>query len=460
MLGRRRSRAWLSVVAGAGLLLGASVAVVRAGSSAGTGTSPGLGGFSLSARASGFDATYDSPSQTAHPTGEAAVPGTEATLSTGPIGFARSAIVWPGPLVGNIGSVILLTNPSAPPQVTTLNDPVRAEARSPQGPSDASYTATSAGATMTAHATLNDVKASGALKGADVPGVATVDNVKASSEDILTAVLGTAKATSKVSGIVLGPGGILTIDSVTSTATATTDGAVPTGSGHTVVSGLKVAGRQATVDENGVHFDPVSDPVNKQLNDTAAKALGQAFFDIRLSQPSFQKKGASESFDAGSLVVAWRPQGGLPVPGVPSGENDFVVVLGGASVNVNAVPSFAFLVPGVTLNPPVGGGPGGPSVASFSLQSSAASATLGGAVGPGGGGALASGPDSGIASTAPAALGGGERPASLEQGTPTATIVLILLGALLLAGGLKKLSTSALAVVPIGTTCPLERRAS
>src|SRR5438105_10497418 len=61
---------------------------------------------------------------------EAEVPESSANLANGPVGYGLASVVWPGPLASNAGSLILVLQPTAPPQATMLNDPVLAEVRS------------------------------------------------------------------------------------------------------------------------------------------------------------------------------------------------------------------------------------------------------------------------------------------------------------------------------------------
>ncbi|MBC7373863.1 MAG: hypothetical protein H7323_07730, partial [Frankiales bacterium] len=57
------------------------------------------------------------------------VPEVTSSLRTGAVGSGFSSLAWPGPVVGNGGSTLLVLQPQLPPETVLLNSPVRAEAR-------------------------------------------------------------------------------------------------------------------------------------------------------------------------------------------------------------------------------------------------------------------------------------------------------------------------------------------
>lgn len=424
------------------LLFAAGAVLGTVGTTAHAQTSS-LGGFTLLARAPGFEMTYDTPTAQTHPEGQGTVPQTLANLSTGPIGFGQSAIVWPGTLLGNLGSTVIIgSGGQAPQQFTALNDPVRAEARAPGGPADSSYT-NAPGATMTAHADAETVHSVGNLRQVDAPGTGSTGSVASDSKVTLSQSLGTAASSSKVSNIVLGPAGLITIDSVQSQATATTDGVNAKASGKTTVSGFKVLGQPATVDDTGVHFGPANDPLNKQLNDAAAKALSKAGFVIVLSQPSGTPNGPAVDYSAGSLVIVWTGGSGAQA-------QQFGVTLGGAFVSVNSSPGFDVSQPttdtGAGTSPDLGSS--GPPTAGVVPSSSS---------GP------VSAPSNTPASAAPSTPSAVSRPLGRQQARPISyfggvapvIVALVLVGGAAAGFGMRKLSTEVLAETP--TACPLER---
>lgn len=340
-----------------------------------------LGSYALVATAHGFEATEDEPSAQAHPEGQGAVPQTSSLLANGPLGYGLSAIVWPGATAANGGALVGLLVPSQVPgagvpvpdavggaargAAPALNYPVKAEARTGEGAPDATYSQMP-GVTMTAHADPARVSGESDIQRVEQQGAATYGNVHSSSESTLSGNVGRATASSSVNDVDFG--GVIKIKSVTSTATAQTDGARATSAGGTVVQGMTIADQPAYVDDQGVHIGEQGQPANAVANEVAKQALTGAGMSMYVSQPQLTNQGGSASADAGSLIIVWQP------PNNPSG-NVFTVHFGGATVSVTAGEGFGSDL-AVTSEGDVGAGDlgGGSDLA------------LGGAVDPGTGG--------------------------------------------------------------------------
>jgi hypothetical protein len=388
-----------------------------------------IGGFALGARAPGFEGTYDTPNAQFHPYGQGAVPSTQVSLNTGPVGFAQAAIVWPGTAVGNLGDTLILgSGGQAPPSSRALNDPVRAEARSPQGPGDSTYQQGSV--SMTAHADAAKSDALATVKHAELPG-GTVGNVTSMSTSILGSALATSTATSKASDVDFAKG-VLHIDSITSIASATTDGVKAAGEGHTTVSGAKIAGQPATIDENGVHFSS-SSASDAVVNQVAQQALARSGLTIYVTKPDKQESGASGTYTSGSVLVTYHVQ-----------DQFFTITFGGASASVNAAPAFDA---GALAD--LGGAPVTPALAGASpasASSPASSPSLASAEPAGGSGASAPVGSAVAASTTPIGYFHGVAPIVGVLGLAAA-------GALAVAG--RRLPDRILEDTPT-TTCNLE----
>jgi hypothetical protein len=341
------------VAAGAlGLVLAATTfAVVSGGAGAQTEGGGGeFGSFALTATAPGFEATEDEPSAQAHPEGHGAVPETSTLLSNG-FGYGLATIAWPGATAANGGAVLGLLIPSTVPNTDipvpdavgqaygplgpSIAYPVRAEARAGTAP-DASYTQFP-GATMTAHADDARVNAEGSIQRAEQSGMATFGNVRSTSESVLSGALGRATANSSAQDIDVG--GVIKIKSVTSTATAQTDGVNATATGATVVQGMTIADQPAYVDDQGVHIGAQGQPANAVANEIAAQALSGAGMQVYVSKPLVERSAGTAAANAGSLYVYWMP------PGNPSG-NVFTLTFGGARVSVAAGEGFGVAVAG------------------------------------------------------------------------------------------------------------------
>jgi len=364
---------------------------------------------------------------------EAEVPESSATLANGPVGYGLSSLVWPGPLASNAGSLILVLQPTAPPQVTALNNPIRAEARTGQNPPTTTNNNTP-GTSMVATAKDDLVEAA-----------ATVDSSSggasfgSSHTHALTTFGGaTAKATSDslVREVSLA-GGVVKIDSVSSVAEATTDGTRSGGDAHTVVHGMTVGGMPATIDDTGLHIGSQGQPANAVANQIAQQALGKAGASITVSQPTKETKDATTTVTAGSMVVSWNTGGG----------QIFTVTLGAAEATVTAAPGTDAGVAGGAVPGSADAGPDAlPTTAGATSASSPLGASSGGATG----------------SPLPAALGAGTTHAaspSLRLAghgalVGTASIVLGVLATVLVGFGLRRLSDGIFAE-PAVAVCPL-----
>jgi hypothetical protein len=302
-----------------------------------------FGSYSAIASAPGIEGTEDEPSAQAHPEGQGDVPYSTSILSNGGVGYGLSSVAWPGAYGGNAGSLILVALPSQAGPVPVpdavkgavetvspaLQYPIRAEARAGSTP-DASYSQIP-GTTLTAHADTNNVQSVADVQGAQQPGVATYGNIHSDSSSTLDGNSVKALANSTVQNINLG--GVIKIQSLISTATATTDGTTPSANGATLVKGLTVAGQSASIDQSGLHIGSSTQPVNAVVSQAANQALDKLGMKVYVSQPLTEKDGGNITYQASSVVITWIP------PSDPS-NNVIIVTLGGARVSVAAGAGF------------------------------------------------------------------------------------------------------------------------
>jgi fibronectin-binding autotransporter adhesin len=385
----------------------------------------GFGRFNLSATAVGTQLTYDFPGASAHPQAEGEVPITQAQLHSGPQGYALSSITWPGPLAANAGSLaVLLGLPISPEQAGSANYPVRAEARTGSGPSTVTNT-TYPGSTMTATATDTSVQAGATMAGSGGP---SPDSSTGSTEtDTVTRLTGAntaeALASSTVRGVDLG--GVVTIGSVTSTAGGTTDGVTGTAKGGNVVADMKIGGQPAYVDHDGLHVGSAGAPANPAANAIANQALSAAGMTITVSQPTQQVDGANVSYDAGNIVVLWKPADG-------NGDT-FVYTFGGASVGLASAPAFGASGAGETLPSPLP--PGSPGTGQgASLPSNLAGSAAPASIGPG----AAAGPARVPLAASPIVASPANRMV-LPKGLAPVLPIVVVLGSALIGFGLRRL---------------------
>ncbi|HVX09184.1 hypothetical protein [Humibacter sp.] len=312
------------------------VGVALAGTARADDPGSGFGSFALSGSAAGILLTEDNANATGHPEAEAAIPDAEATLQSGPIGHALSSVAWPGSLVGNLGTLILVAGgPSAPQQLATLNDPVRAEAKNGSG--TVSNTSVP-GTTMTATVKSDQASADGEIGGADQAGLVTVGSVRSSAKAQLTgAKQATASAYASIQDITVA--GVLHIGAISSQATAITDGEHGTAKGAATAEGATVAGIPVTIDSSGIHLASASGPSLAQTlaQETVTKALGVAGVTVTAVGPVDTSSGPNADYTTGAIEVVWKP--------ATSNNETVTIELGGATVSAHANPGFAYVAP-------------------------------------------------------------------------------------------------------------------
>lgn len=422
------------------LAFGPGIAPVSAEAAPGS----GLGYFSLAARATGVQARIREPNfcfgSAAGQNGcELVQPEATSTLRNGPLGKGVAAIVWPGALAADIGSLIITASDGqVPAEARMLNDPIRATAETNTSHETASYDSVP-GTSMHASAKAQKTTADASVESSQVTPIGSFGKTTGSSMVELTGPA-EAKATghSKASDINLG--GVVKIDSVTSDVVATTDGTTGKATGKTVVSGMTIANQPVTVDGDGVHVAGNS-PLPLQVAQAAVNtALANAGMKILLGPPASHVDGASVDYTAGSLVIFWAPQAG----------NEFTVTLGGASVSVDSAPALADFVPpatGGTTDQPAVQQPVAPVVSGITgIVDSAPPPTVGGAptVDP------VTAPDTGVVEAPVLA----SRKVSLPDGLSPAYAILGTLGSMFLMLGLRRLPDRLLEATP--SLCLLE----
>jgi hypothetical protein len=384
-----------------------------------------------------------------------------ATLQSGGTGSALTSVFWPGGTGGNGGSTLkLLAGGCVPPNpgstipipipvpipklpclthtpdlpdpvYQNLNDSYKAEVQS----SDNKTTVTKSNPGVDMTATANDKLTSAAtvMAGAKLPGVGDTFGTTTTSSSIKLTGPNTAviDAVSVMRNVKLG-GGALSFDSVKSVAHAVTDGKKASGSTGTVVNGMKIAGVPVTVDNKGVHIKGQGS--NLPSLDALNSALEKAGFSVYVANPSKKVHGASANLFSGQLIVMQDN------PQYTSNANDSAIVMsfGGAGIAADTNRAFQF-----TPFPPAGAPPAAqqpgttttPGVSAPSSSSVPSSPTV------------ASAPQQGAAPILAAAE------AKLPGGIAAGWVVMALLGAGLIAAGLKRLPDRVLATS--GAACSL-----
>lgn len=293
------------VLVGAVLFFTGRTADARA-SAAGSGNTDTLAFFQIDAAASGWGFTEQYSGY-----GEGYVPRSASSLTTGPIGYGLSSVAWPGAAGGNVGTLILGLNPSAPPQSKQLDYPVRAEARTGQDPpttTNDSYP----GVSMASTATADLVESAANVQSTESPA-GTFGTTRSAAKSTLSGTTALAESIGEVHDVALA-GGQIKIESVVTTASAQTDGVNGQAVGGTTVTGMTIGGQPATVDENGVRIGPASGPANDVVNQIAQQTIKNAGIEFVVSKPTVEVQGSSAKYTAGSLRITWStPNGAMTV---------------------------------------------------------------------------------------------------------------------------------------------------
>ena len=364
-------RSGLALLASGALAVAGALAPLAAVHAADADPGSALGAYAASAKADAVqvrfrEASYCFGSAAGKNGCELVLPEATSNLRSGPLGSSLAAVVWPGDLAANIGSLLITaSNGQVPDSARMLNDPVRAENQT-NGPKDTVTYDSAPGTTMTAVAKDFLTSADAAVASSQATPAGTFGRSESTTK---TYVDGPDKAVSvahsSVQDISLA-GGVIKIASVTSDATATTDGAKATATGKTVVSGMTVNGIPVTVGDDGITANgtgaglgPATAALNTVVNNIGLKVVQGA--------PTSSVNGSAATYNPGSLVLLWEPAPGYQL----------TVELGGVAVQVDADPALDFSNPGGVVTPPVDTGtPSTPSGSSGIVPTGSGSAPI------------------------------------------------------------------------------------
>ena len=462
----------------AGFLLVAPLAGMAMAGTAASGV-PGLGGYGMFANGNGVQVTFDNPAGLggSHPIGYLGVPEASAKMETGPQGNALSTVVWPGSLLGNLGSasnLLTFLPPSIIPLLKNSNDPIRAQSSYPGGPADATYPAGGSGGpvAMSAHSDASKVDSQSAVTGFSLSGLFEVGNATGHGQTVLegpadTPTNAVSTGTSEVGGIDI-LGGVLHIDSVKSVAKASSDGTTPKGSANTTIAGVTLVNGTvpATIDSDGLHvaksttpIAAVVTPVNALLN----QLLAGLNFSAKVIKPTVAVTAGQENAKAGALIITYNIPANVSslistitgkIPQIPNFFQGGVVTvaIGGATANVAAAPGF--------VAPPQISTPSTPAAVDTGASGGAGlSAGSGGSVG-------GTGDTGGTGGSVSPSTGGGSgglrlpaSPISAFGGLAPLLFLLAIAGAAMIGAGMWKLSTNVLEGRAAMAHCPLEEGA-
>ena len=278
--------------------------------------------------------------------GPASFAPTAASFQTGPSTYAVAYPVWPGSYAGNPGTNVELFAPQLADAIKqAAGAPIpnlpRAESRgdSTNPPSSAKDT-TIPGAVVTSGASATGSVADAAAQGTTASSALSFASGSSHSETSLkqdNTVQG--MTTGSVHGFQAGP---VSVKSVTTTLTGTSDGDDAKSSGGTVVQGLDVGGVPLNVDDTGVHLasQNVSAPGGKSFESAGAvlKTFGVKILPLTVTST---KSGSTATRTSSGLVIeVSSPSANLPpagqLPAVGVGSVNLIYKLAPAAVSVSA----------------------------------------------------------------------------------------------------------------------------
>jgi hypothetical protein len=326
-------------VRGLRVVLGLLVAAAfLEGAPSGAQTAGTLGGYQGTAASSGVHAFYNLGNiLPTPPPVDLAVPDTLATIASGPSTFARASVADPGDLLANPDVVLSLAS-AAYPAGTLPPYPYRVSAASGTGSPSAEVSPVP-GLAARVDVTDGGSKAHATLPAVDAPAVATFGTVVADSTTETDGSTVTVKARTQTSGFnVLG---LITIDSVTTSLVATSDGGDTKVSGGTTVAGASVLGMPVTIDATGIHpagaSDTVLGPLLATITTSLIDALKQAGVSVTVAGPVKLDGGSSgqltstglkvdfelsdRTFPALAALIDSVPPVDNPLPGTPGLED-------------------------------------------------------------------------------------------------------------------------------------------
>jgi hypothetical protein len=317
----------LPVLATAALLLvaGGSGLLAAAFTAGPAGADSTLGGFTVSSLAEAVTAQYEQPNfpLPATPSLEFDEGYAATSDNFGPSGNATASSLYPGQVVANAGPELALLVPGAPLPPAPVW-PIQATSDYPQAPNSGStdqpgvnMDATSTTNGNTASATLGDDASTAGSNGADptqqapsgsgnpLAGSSTIvgiGNMSATSSSLAPSTSANAQASATDSGISI-LGGFMTIGSVTSTATATSDGTTGKVTGSTQVQNMDILGQQVSVDANGISAAGQSTPMAIPIS-TLNSDLSQLGISISLTNATDTVNGPSASRTLDGLKIS------------------------------------------------------------------------------------------------------------------------------------------------------------
>jgi hypothetical protein len=297
---------------------------------------PTLSGYDVQGRAGGLVVAYDIPGRLPlSPLVDVAVPDAQSSVGVGPAGSAIASLGYPGPLLLSLDTVFAqfggIENP-LPPYPFIV--------RAPTSTGTAVLDTTSVpGGRMEAIADGGRAAAQAVLPAKSTLPVLDLGTVDARSETTVAGGAATSHVRVQVDGIEIP--GLLSVDSLVTDLEVSSNGEAVTQAGTTKLAGVRVLGREAVIDGNGIRFTkaeasavakllaPLADGLGPLVDGLAPlldglgpategigailqgdptglqKVLEESGISVRLAQPRFTGTGSAGTLDGAGLVVAF-----------------------------------------------------------------------------------------------------------------------------------------------------------
>jgi hypothetical protein len=286
-----------------------------------------VAGYGMSALAVGVRYKLDSPGFL--PTGDPAegnimdfdVPIARTGVSQGPVINALGSPFYPGDTAAHLGTALKVL---APPQFPPLpNDPILAESNYPPTPDKGSSTSFSQAGVgeCKSDASANGAKVYATTLAQSIPGVVDVASSVTRNDVAIAADSVRSTATSSTGTINIA--GVITIDGITGTAEATSNGAAAKPTANLNIGKVTVAGQAAYIDDSGVHVvgSGGGEGVVPQTQQMVNALLATDGLTVRTISPKTTIDGAAATSSAGALAISIdRLIPAIGVPGVPALE--------------------------------------------------------------------------------------------------------------------------------------------
>jgi hypothetical protein len=289
-----------------------------------SGPSSQFGSYKLDSHGEGLSFTYNSPGLipgTPSPLFAASLPESSANMDSGPSAYALASLVYPGPLIADLPSVLALGGVPNANQIPSY--PVRTQAFYPAGPTNGDEQIGSGRQTVATNET--SATATTNYGAAQLPGMVNVGEITSMVDTHLESAQVVSRTRVELSGVDL-IAGLFHMDSVATDLVATSNGTAAATDGTTTIANLTFLGQPATVDASGVHFtsppsdnsgappasnplapiggalQPVGDGLTQVMtqvlgagNTDANQLLSQAGIEMKLLEPSEVKSGSGAS---------------------------------------------------------------------------------------------------------------------------------------------------------------------